>query len=137
MILKLSQWQPLIEGAEDAQLDLGCGHVPGFPFPGEIGTSFVMCHRTSAPAPLNGIRDLQIGDVIMTVDQNGVQTSFEVVEEYRVIPNYDVSFLWDKHEGSNLVLMACARDSEGNPGLGKGDPHASDFRVLVRLKRIS
>ena len=53
----------VVEGVEESQLVAGPGHLPGSPFPGELGNAIISAHRDRH---FRNLDELQIGDTIVT-----------------------------------------------------------------------
>lgn len=73
------------EGVQDAILELGPGHWPGTPLPGEPGNSVLSGHRTTWTHPFGDLDLLAPGDVITTGVGPDSGVEFRVTET-RIIP---------------------------------------------------
>lgn len=81
----INQRAVVVEGSQAEQLKAGPGHVPGTPFPGEKGQSFIVGKRTTYGAPFWGINDLHPGDPIIVTTPAG-RFEYAVMASRTVMP---------------------------------------------------
>jgi len=75
--LRSNAWgTPILHGVEDAQLDVGIGHFPTAPLPGENGNFSLAGHRMTHGKPFTDIDTLVVGDevIVETKDSYFVYT---------------------------------------------------------------
>jgi sortase A len=91
----------VLEGVADSTLDLGAGHVPGTPFPGNAGNVGIAAHRDTLFRPLKDIRN---GDLIRLTTSDG--TFDYIVEWTRIVKPTAVEVLHPTKEPA-LTLVTC------------------------------
>ena len=69
---------PFYEGVVDEAVELGPGHWPGTPWPGQPGNSVFAGHRTTYTAPFGDIDLLGPGDRVRIGMRNGKPTTYRV-----------------------------------------------------------
>lgn len=74
--------QIVVEGTTDAALDVGAGHYPMTPLPGQVGNVAIAGHRTMNGHPFGDLNKLQPGDQVI------LQTPFQTYT-YKVLPAFD------------------------------------------------
>jgi LPXTG-site transpeptidase (sortase) family protein len=91
----------VVEGADDRDLELGAGHIPGTSFPGQPGNVGIAGHRDTFFRPL---RRIQRGDAI-TLTTLGGAFEYRVVSIEIVKPDD----IWVLYPGSSetLTLVTC------------------------------
>ena len=100
-IPRLRVCEPVVEGDGRAELDLGVGHLPDTPMPGEPGNTALAGHRDTVFRPLARIR---AGDVITMNTSTG---RYEyTVRETRIVAPDDLSVLQEEAHPS-LTLITC------------------------------
>jgi sortase A len=96
--------QVIVEGVGEGQLQLGPGHYPETPLPGEAGNAGIAGHRTTWGRPFYDLDELVPGDAIVITTTQGRftydMTSFQVVDPT------DVSVL-DPTADPTLTLTTC------------------------------
>ena len=64
--LRANTWgTPILHGVDDAQLDVGIGHFPSAPLPGENGNFSLAGHRMTHGKPFTDIDKLVVGDEVI------------------------------------------------------------------------
>jgi len=93
--MRANAWAtPILHGVEDAQLDVGIGHFPSAPLPGEKGNFSLAGHRMTHGKPFTDIDKLVVGDevIIETRDSFYVYT----LQVDRIVNPTDVWVLNDQ-----------------------------------------
>ncbi len=85
-IPKIGLSMMVVEGTGEAQLEMGPGHYPGTPLPGEQGNAAVAGHRTTYLHPFYDLNDLVPGDAINVVTLQGIFL-YHVTSSQAVSPN--------------------------------------------------
>jgi len=70
-IPKISLSMVVVEGTDEPQLQLGPGHYPSTPLPGEAGNAAIAGHRTTYLAPFYNLDALVPGDTILVTTVQG------------------------------------------------------------------
>jgi sortase A len=70
-IPKIALSMVVVEGTDEPQLQLGPGHYPSTPLPGEAGNSAIAGHRTTYLAPFYNLDALVPGDTILVTTVQG------------------------------------------------------------------
>jgi sortase A len=73
--------QIVVEGTAAAQLQVGPGHVPVSPLPGQVGNSVIAAHRLAYGAPFSQLGSLRPGALITVVTGQG-RFTYHVVRRY-------------------------------------------------------
>ena len=103
---------PILHGVDDAQLDVGIGHFPTAPLPGELGNFSLAGHRMTHGKPFTDIDKLAEGDevIVETKDSYFVYT----LKVDRIVNPTDVWVLDDQPvpeiSGTNkgiITLVTC------------------------------
>lgn len=94
----------LFEGVTPDTLQLGPGHMPWTPVPGQPGNAVLSGHRTTYGRPFFDLDQLQAGDVIEVETAVGTH-EFTVREEVIVSP-FDV-WVTEERRGAWLTLTTC------------------------------
>jgi sortase A len=94
----------VVEGVETSDLKRGPGHYPGSPLPGQPGNAAIAGHRTTYGAPFNRLDELEVGDEILVVTEQG-GFLYEVREQLIVSP--DQVEVLDDFGDDRLTLTAC------------------------------
>lgn len=100
-IARLHVSVPIIEGADDAVLKRGAGHVPGTAAPGAIGNVAIAAHRDKWFRPLRNIR---ANDEITLETPGGVY--HYLVRSTQIVTPKDVEVLRQTHD-PELTLLTC------------------------------
>ena len=79
----------VVEGTSEAQLQMGPGHYPGTPLPGQAGNAAIAGHRTTYLHPFYSLDHLRPGDPVTVVTLQGTFT-YRVTGSQVVAPD-DVS----------------------------------------------
>lgn len=94
----------VVEGTTDAQLQMGPGHYPNTPLPGQSGNSAIAGHRTTYLHPFYNLNDLVPGDGITIETVQGIFL-YHVTQSLTVSPS-DVSVI-DQTTTPTLTLTTC------------------------------
>ena len=92
------------DGSTDTTLDEGPMHWSFSSLPGELGTAFILGHRTSHGGPFLRIGELVAGDIIRLTNQGELSTYR--VTGHRIVQPEDLQALAEPGT-ANLVLVAC------------------------------
>jgi len=104
VIPKIGADYVVVQGVSTTDLELGPGHYPGTPLPGQPGNAAIAGHRTTYLAPFANINELQPGDPIYVTT---VQGRFEyLVTRSLVVDPSDVAVL-DPTSTPTLTLTTC------------------------------
>lgn len=104
VIPKIGLRQVVVSGVDAAQLQLGPGHFPDSPFPGEPGNVPISGHRTTYDAPFYRLDELVAGDEIF-VERSGFRYRYEMATNQIVSPR-QVEVV--EYRGRNeLTLTTC------------------------------
>jgi sortase A len=95
----------VVEGVGEADLQMGPGHYPGTPLPGQAGNVGIAGHRTTFGAPFFRLNELVRGDYIYLTDTSGKTWVYSVVRQWVVAPS-DVAVL-DATRKPELTLTTC------------------------------
>jgi LPXTG-site transpeptidase (sortase) family protein len=95
----------VVEGVQEQDLQLGPGHYPGTPLPGQRGNVGIAGHRTTFGAPFFRLNELGTGDLIYLTDLSGATWVYSVRDKWVVLPS-DVAVL-DPTRGADLTLTTC------------------------------
>ena len=82
----------VVEGVEELDLQMGPGHYPGTPLPGQDGNVGIAGHRTTFGAPFFRLNELVPGDLIYLTDTSGTTWVYDVVHQW-VVPPSDTAVL--------------------------------------------
>ncbi len=95
----------VVEGVGEADLQMGPGHYPGTPLPGQAGNVGIAGHRTTFGAPFFRLNALVRGDFIYLTDISGTTWVYDVVHQW-VVPPSDTAVLDATHQ-PELTLTTC------------------------------
>lgn len=95
----------VVEGVGEPDLQMGPGHYPGTPLPGQAGNVGIAGHRTTFGAPFFRLNELVPGDYIYLTDISGTTWVYDVVRGW-VVPPTDVAVLDASHK-PELTLTTC------------------------------
>ncbi len=95
----------VVEGVEELDLQMGPGHYPGTPLPGQDGNVGIAGHRTTFGAPFFRLNELVPGDLIYLTDTSGTTWVYDVVHQW-VVPPSDTAVL-DVTSQPELTLTTC------------------------------
>lgn len=101
IIPRLGLSATVLEGAGRRELELGPGHIPQTPLPGEGGNIGIAGHRDTFFRPLRLIRP---NDLIQLVS-DGHEFSYRVIST-KIVDPHEVRVL-DSGEGETLTLITC------------------------------
>ncbi len=125
----------VVEGVAEPDLQMGPGHYPGTPLPGQDGNVGIAGHRTTFGAPFFRLNELVPGDFIYLTDTSGTTWVYGVVRQW-VVPPSDTAVL-DATHLPELTLTTCNPRFEATTrlvvradlvkGLPEGTPLAGDL----------
>jgi len=95
----------VVQGVGEADLQMGPGHYPGTPLPGQPGNVGIAGHRTTFGAPFFRLNELVRGDLIYLTDTSGTTWVYSVTRQWVVAPS-DVGVL-SPTPGAQLTLTTC------------------------------
>ena len=95
----------VVQGVGETDLQMGPGHYPGTPLPGQPGNVGIAGHRTTFGAPFFRLNEVSRGDLILLTDTSGTTWVYGVVRMWVVDPG-DTGVL-DPTRASMLTLTTC------------------------------
>jgi sortase A len=95
----------VVQGVAEADLQMGPGHYPGTPLPGQAGNVAIAGHRTTFGAPFFRLNEVHSGDLVYLTDTLGTTWVYKVVRQFVVAPS-DVAVL-DATSAPELTLTTC------------------------------
>jgi LPXTG-site transpeptidase (sortase) family protein len=95
----------VVQGVSEADLQMGPGHYPGTPLPGQPGNVGIAGHRTTFGAPFFRLNEVTRGDVVLLTDTSGTTWVYGVVHQWVVDPS-DTAVLGPTTT-SMLTLTTC------------------------------
>lgn len=95
----------VVEGVSTADLQMGPGHYPGTPLPGQPGNVGIAGHRTTFGAPFFELNRLVPGDLVYLTDIDGNTWVYRVQRQWVVAPS-DVGVVAPT-AGAELTLTTC------------------------------
>ena len=95
----------VVQGVAEADLQMGPGHYPGTPLPGQAGNVAIAGHRTTFGAPFFRLNEVHGGDLVYLTDTLGTTWVYRVVSQFVVAPS-DVAVL-DPTRTPELTLTTC------------------------------
>jgi sortase A len=95
----------VVEGVAEQDLQMGPGHYPGTPLPGQRGNVGIAGHRTTFGAPFFRLNELRKGDLVYLTDTTGTTWVYSVQRMWVVYPD-DVAVLGPT-QGAELTLTTC------------------------------
>ena len=95
----------MVEGTDPSALELGPGHYPGTPMPGEIGNSAIAAHRAGHGDPFIDFDDLRLGDSV-EITQGDTTWVYRVLREPWIMAA-DAHHVLDPLPGRKLTLTTC------------------------------
>lgn len=95
----------VVQGVAEADLQMGPGHYPGTPLPGQPGNVGIAGHRTTFGAPFFELNALRPGDFVYLTDTSRTTWVYRVQRQWVVAPT-DIGVL-DPTPGSELTLTTC------------------------------
>lgn len=98
------QWA-VVEGTDASALELGPGHYPGTPMPGEVGNAAIAAHRAGHGDPFIDFDDLRRGDPV-EITQGGTTWIYRVVREPWIVAA-DAHHVLGPLPGRQLTLTTC------------------------------
>jgi sortase A len=95
----------VVQGVDEADLQMGPGHYPGTPLPGQAGNVGIAGHRTTFGAPFFRLNEVTRGDLVLLTDTSGTTWVYRVEHQWVVAPT-DTAVLNPTH-GAVLTLTTC------------------------------
>ncbi len=95
----------VVQGVSDANLQMGPGHYPGTPLPGQFGNVAIAGHRTTFGAPFFRLNEVVPGDLVYLTDTSGITWVYEVKHLWVVVPT-DTGVL-ARTSQADLTLTTC------------------------------
>ena len=95
----------VVQGVTETDLQMGPGHYPGTPLPGQAGNVGIAGHRTTFGAPFFRLNEISRGDRILLTDTSGTTWVYSVVKQW-VVPPADTGVL-DRTRVAMLTLTTC------------------------------
>lgn len=95
----------VVEGTDAPALELGPGHYPGTPMPGDVGNAAIAAHRAGHGDPFIDFDDLRDGDAV-EVSQSDTTWVYRIVREPWIVPA-DAHHVLDPLPGRKLTLTTC------------------------------
>jgi sortase A len=95
----------VVQGVSDANLQMGPGHYPGTPLPGEFGNVAIAGHRTTFGAPFFRLNEVVPGDLVYLTDTSGITWVYGVRHLWVVVPTDTGVLAPTRH--ANLTLTTC------------------------------
>ncbi|MGH9105754.1 MAG: sortase [Acidimicrobiales bacterium] len=95
----------VVQGVTEGDLQMGPGHYPGTPLPGQRGNVGVAGHRTTFGAPFFRLNELVPGDLVYLTDTSGTTWAYKVERQWVVAPA-DVGVLGNTPD-AELTLTTC------------------------------
>ena len=98
------------DGVVDQAVELGPGHWPGTPWPGDIGNSVFAGHRTTYTRPFADLDQLREGQRVVAQVRNGPPTTYRIFR-VKVVPEAEyVDFVLEQPKDKRvrmITLFAC------------------------------
>jgi sortase A len=96
---------PVLEGASDATMNRGVGHINGSALPGEVGNIGIAGHRDGF---FRALKDVKVGEVVELERQSdaGIKTAQYKVERISMVDPSDVSVVAPTTDAM-LTLVTC------------------------------
>lgn len=95
----------VVEGTDAPALELGPGHYPGTPMPGEVGNAAIAAHRAGHGDPFIDFDDLRDGDAV-ELTQGDTTWVYRIVKEPWMVAA-DAHHVLDPLPGRKLTLTTC------------------------------
>ncbi len=95
----------VVQGVSDANLQMGPGHYPGTPLPGQFGNVAIAGHRTTFGAPFFRLNEVVPGDLVYLTDTSGITWVYGVKHLWVVVPT-DTGVLAPTSQ-ADLTLTTC------------------------------
>lgn len=101
--------QVVREGVSMPIINLGIAHWAGSAQPGESGNMVLAGHRTTKTAPFLKIERVQIGDLVLVTNKDGMVAKYRVYEMFIVDPVKGWSTIYppDDPEDAILTIFTC------------------------------
>jgi sortase A len=95
----------VVEGTDASALELGPGHYPGTPMPGEVGNAAIAAHRAGHGDPFIDFDDLRRDDSVQ-ITQGDTTWVYRIVREPWIVAA-DANHVLDPLPGRKLTLTTC------------------------------
>jgi sortase A len=95
----------VVQGVSDEDLQMGPGHYPGTPLPGQLGNVAIAGHRTTFGAPFFRLNEVVPGDLVYLTDTSGTTWVYAVRHIWVVVPT-DTAVLGATRQ-AYLTLTTC------------------------------
>ena len=95
----------VVQGVSDGDLQMGPGHYPGTPLPGQFGNVAIAGHRTTFGAPFFRLNEVVPGDLVYLTDTSGATWVYAVRHVWVVVPT-DTGVLAATRQ-ADLTLTTC------------------------------
>lgn len=95
----------VVQGVGEPELQMGPGHYPGTPLPGQPGNVGIAGHRTTFGAPFFRLNEVSRGDLVLLTDTSGTTWVYSVVRQWVVAP--DDNAVLDPTHDAVLTLTTC------------------------------
>ncbi len=129
--------QVFLQGTGEAQLQLGPGHYPSTPLPGQRGDAAIAGHRTTWGHPFNRLDQLRLGQAIIVTTPQG-RFTFRV-QWIAVVAPTDLAIITHT-TGASLTLTTCNPKYSAATRLvvhaalaGVGVPTVHELQTLRRI----
>lgn len=96
--------QTVREGVDMPIINLGIAHWAGSAQPGQHGNVVLAGHRTTYTAPLFKIERVQIGDLVLITNKDGVVAKYRVYEKFVVYPKKGWSIIYPPNDPEDAIL---------------------------------
>ncbi|SEB70133.1 class D sortase [Paenibacillus sp. GP183] len=108
-ISKINVRLPILEGASNANLNVGAAHLAGTAAIGNDGNTVIAAHHSYKYGRMfNRLQELAAGDIVTI--QNGNQTLQYKVTGSEMVEPTDISVLDQPAKGKHLTLITCDND---------------------------
>jgi sortase A len=95
----------VVQGVDESDLQMGPGHYPGTPLPGQLGNVGIAGHRTTFGAPFFRLNEVSRGDLVLLTDTSGTTWVYSVERQWVVSPS-DTAVLGPSRNAV-LTLTTC------------------------------
>jgi sortase A len=106
VIPKIGVNKYVVQGVDEADLQMGPGHYPQTVMPGQVGNAGIAGHRTTFGAPFFRLNELVAGDPIEITNAAGRTFTYKVVHQ-EIVPPTDVGVLANTPGVAQLTLTTC------------------------------
>jgi sortase A len=110
-ISKINVRMPILEGASNANLNIGAAHLAGTAAIGNDGNTVIAAHHSYKYGRMfNRLPEMAAGDIV-TIHKGNLALHYKVTGSEMVEPT-DISVLDQPAQGKHLTLITC--DSDGS-----------------------